>query len=160
MTNLKELFVSCTHEDRVFALADLMRPYIEDLDSIEYGFLNVDAKEQVADDISELRYRSLKATADLFARFSRSVPHNLWEEQVISILFPYLQDQLEVRLRLLGIYWERMKAHNFKTPNPDLECMGAIIAPLTELIQECADWDVNEEESTTQSDLPEKCLVG
>lgn len=159
MTMLNQ-FVDCwTQEDFAFTVVDLMRPYIEDLDSIEYEFHLVDAKDQVEGEISGLRQRSLEAIASVFERTSRG-GQGEWSSRVATpILFPFLLDQLEIRLTLLRIYCQRMRFQNINATNLDLGGLVAKIGLLTSMIQECPDGSIEEEGPTTQSNTLEKCLT-
>jgi hypothetical protein len=152
------LHFATSQEEVVFQAASLMQPYIEDLDSIDYAFLNVDARDQVARDIWGLRDRSCQAVAKLFERFSRGIDHDEWFNEAMAIVFPFLQDQFEVRLRLLNVYWERLKAEKFRTANPDFLSISAMISPLAALIQECGDLGFGEiiapqEQSTASTEV-------
>lgn len=153
MKTVKDAFkcVSC-QEEVVFNITTLLRPYVEDLDRLEYAFLNVDAQDHVADDIRNLRRRSCEQIASLFKRFSIDIDEENQCREAMSIVFPLLQDQFEVRLRLLGVYWERMKSQNFVTANPDFEEMGETVGLLAKLIQECGDYGFGRKEHAVIDD--------
>lgn len=133
-------------DDLVFNLTTLMRPYVEDLDRMDYAFLNVNAQDQVADDIRNLRRRACEQIASLFKRFGDHIDEDDQCREAMSIVFPFLEDQFEVRLRLLGVYWERMKSQQVVTANPDFEEMGETVGLLAKLIQECGDHGFGREE--------------
>lgn len=139
----EELFrCSLPQEGIVFQVANLMRPYVEDLYSINYAFGVFNARDQVRDDIWALRDRSCQEVARLFTLFSRSIDPCHYVNEARSIVFPFLQDQFEVRLRLLNVYWECLKQKTFPTfYAPDLEGMGRMIGSLSALIQECANME-------------------
>lgn len=142
----KVLSLSRSKEEVAYEISGLMKKFIDDLDGIDYGFMNVDEKKEspTFKEIADLTQRSLGTVARLFDRFKTPLPEAEWYQEIRSVLFPFLHDQLEVRLRLLGRYLQRMKAVDYMTPNPDLLEMGAKIGPLTELIQDMGD-EIKEE---------------
>jgi hypothetical protein len=160
MARIKELFSLTLNPDEwAFPASTLMSEYITDLDSIEYAFMNVNAFEQVSKDIQDLRRHSYAAIANLFERFSIGVNEDKWFDTVMGILFPFLLNQFEVRTQLLAVYWERMKAQNYRTANPDFEAMGSDIASLASLIQECGDMDVGEVMTSIEGRRAEPVLL-
>jgi hypothetical protein len=140
MTPIEHLFSrAMNQEELLFNVVAIVRPFITDIDLIDYAFFNLGAQEEVASEIWGLRQRSCDAIARLVARFSQDVPEVQWVDETVSILLPLLQDQFESRLRLLDAYWTRMKAQDYDTANPDLALIGDYITPLSKMLQECAD---------------------
>lgn len=150
MAEIENIFTGgSTQEEQLLTAFDVMRTYIEDFYTLDYGLLNVDADSEAYETLWGLRERSRNAIATLFERFSGEVYEDQRYDAVMSVLFPFLQDQFEVRMKLIQAYWERMKAQKFVTANPDFEHMGNIIGQLIVLIQECGDMGAGKEKETT-----------
>lgn len=159
MSQIDKIFLlSSSKEEVAFKISGVMKNFIDDLDGIDYAFLNVDEEREspVFEQISDLLKQSLGVVAELFECLRTPINEDRFHDKVLRLLFPFLQNQFEVRLRLLETYWARMKDRTFATPNPDLAAMGAKIGPLTELIQEFGDGNLRELMDADKDDIAAK----
>ena len=158
MARFRDLEGVSTQEQLVFEITDLMKPFIEDLDEIKCEFEILNAENQVQDDIRGLRDRSSEAISMLYGRFSRTISYDQWYCQMIVILLPFLQDQFEIRLKLLEVYWPLFKTSDRNTMHSEIANMVMMLGSLSELIQECRDYGTEKDTATALSHLAQSQL--